>query len=436
MRSASSLSPATGLQFSPIEPARLGQWLQDSQAMTLRCHADLDDGRWVGPYLPIVNPPLWELGHVAWFLERWCLRHPGWPDTPSLMARADALYDSSRIAHVARWYLPLPGLQRTIDYLRAVTDRVLERLARDDTPEEWRYFVELALYHQDMHNEAFTYTRQTLGYANPYGIGDGEPSNEACAGDLSLPGGALVLGARGDEGFVFDNEKWAHEVTLAPFAISRCAVTAGEFLAFVEEGGYARREWWDEAGWRWRVAQGRRHPAYWRRHGTGWERRVFDRWRPLERELPVLHVNAYEAEAWCRWAGRRLPSEAEWEFAAAAEPAGGRRRYPWGASWPQPHLANLDSGRLVPAGVLAPGDSAWGCRQMLGNVWEWTASVFRPYPGFAPDPYTDYSQPWFGSHRVLRGGSFATPARLARNGFRNFYTPERWDVFAGFRTCA
>ncbi len=244
------------------------------------------------------------------------------------------------------------------------------------------------------------------------------------------------MGAQGGEGFFFDNEKWAHEVTVQPFAISRCVVTAGEFLAFVEDGGYTRREWWDEAGWRWRVAQGRRHPAYWRRRAAGWERRAFDRWLPLETELPVVNVNAFEAEAYCRWAGRRLPSEAEWEFAAAAQPDGGRRRYPWGAAWPQTHQANLDSGRLAPAGALPAGDSAWGCRQMLGNVWEWTASVFRPYPGFAPDPYTDYSQPWFGSHRVLRGGSFATTARLARNAFRNFYTPDRYDIFAGFRTCA
>ncbi len=182
------------------------------------------------------------------------------------------------------------------------------------------------------------------------------------------------------------------------FALSRRAVSNGEYLRFVEEGGYLRREFWDEAGWRWRSQTGRRHPVYWRGRG-GWEQRVFDAWRPLDPQLPVLHVNAFEAEAWCRWAGRRLPTEAEWERAAA-------------------------------------GDSAWGCRQMLGNVWEWTATPFEPYPGFTPDPYTDYSQPWFGTHRVLRGGSFATQPRLARNAYRNFYTPDRADVFAGFRTCA
>jgi iron(II)-dependent oxidoreductase len=226
---------------------------------------------------------------------------------------------------------------------------------------------------------------------------------------------------------------------LAPFRIARAPVTAEQFAAFVEDGGYAREDLWSSAGWRWRQEEGATHPVYWRPVPGGWERRDFDRWVALEPHHPVLHVSAYEAEAWCAWADRRLPTEAEWEMAAASEPGGrGRRRFPWGEATPTPARANLEglAGGVLDVAALPEGDSAWGCRQMLGNVWEWTASDFRPYPGFVPDAYRDYSEPWFGTHRVLRGGCWRTRARLLRNTWRNFYTPDRRDVWAGFRTCA
>jgi iron(II)-dependent oxidoreductase len=166
---------------------------------------------------------------------------------------------------------------------------------------------------------------------------------------------------------------------------------------------------------------------------------------PLDDRLPTIHVNWYEADAYCRWAGRRLPSEAEWEAAATAEPtpdgsmlAGRKRRYPWGDDAPSPLRANLDwrAGGCLPVHALPHGDSAFGCRQMIGNVWEWTSNDFLPYPGFEPGPYKEYSAPWFGTHKVLRGGCWATRASLIRANYRNFYTPDRRDVWAGFRTCA
>jgi len=250
--------------------------------------------------------------------------------------------------------------------------------------------------------------------------------------DVELPGGEFLLGAARNSGFHFDNEKWEHRVELKPFRIARAPVTNARFLEFVRDGGYRRRDLWSAEGWSWK---GRvQAPRYWvERDGEWWERR-FDKELPLEPDLPVMHVNWHEANAYCRYAGRRLPSEAEWEFAASAS-GGGRRRYPWGET-ADAVRANLNGSGRVPVAAFAAGDSFGGCRQMLGNVWEWTSSTFEPYPGFVRDPYAEYSEPWFGTHKVLRGGSFATPARLISNTWRNFYRPERVDIFAGFRTCA
>jgi iron(II)-dependent oxidoreductase len=231
---------------------------------------------------------------------------------------------------------------------------------------------------------------------------------------------------------VFDNEKWAHEVEVKPFAIARAATTQAEFAAFVDDGGYSQRDLWSADGWRWRSAAGAEHPVYWRRGAGGWQRRDFDRWVDLEPHRPVIHVCWHEAQAFCRWAGRRLPTEPEWEAAA------GPRRFPWGDAPPTPERANLDWRAMgcLDVGALPGGDSAFGCRQMIGNVWEWTSSEFLPYPGFVADAYRDYSQPWFRTHNVLRGGAWTTRSRLIRNTWRNFYPPDRRDVLAGFRTCA
>ena len=260
-------------------------------------------------------------------------------------------------------------------------------------------------------------------------------------GDVEIPGGTFHLGAGRAETFVFDNEKWAHPVQARPFAIARAPVTQAEFAAFVADDGYRRAELWGQAGWRWRQAGAVLYPMHWRREGDGWLRRDFDRWLPLEPHRPVIHVNWYEAEAYCRWAGRRLPTEAEWEAAAAAsgnDLSAPKRRFPWGDEPPNPTQAQLDGYGLGCCDVAdhPAGDSHFGCRQMIGNVWEWTASDFSPYPGFVPDPYREYSQPWFGTHKVLRGGAWMTRSRLLRNTWRNFYQPDRRDVWAGFRTCA
>ncbi|HXF66011.1 MAG TPA: selenoneine synthase SenA [Burkholderiales bacterium] len=423
--------------------AGLRRLLLEARARTLAHAHDLHGAQLLGPRLAIVNPPLWEIGHVGWFQEYWCLRHrPRRTPLAPLLPGADALYDSAIVPHAARWDLPLPGLEATLRYLERVLQRVLERLEREGATPHLRYFVQLAAYHEEMHCEAFTYTRQTLGYAAPpdgpvkAGLGAGP-----CPGDVEIPGGEFLLGASPqDASFVFDNEKWAHRVRVAPFAIARAPVTNAEFAAFVADGGYCRRELWSRAGWRWREQARVNGPLYWEKNGGDWMRRLYDRMIELSPHAPVIHVSWYEADAYCRWAGRRLPTEAEWEFAAAAVPAvaGEKRKYPWGDADGQAQRANLYGtlGTCADVAAFPEGDSAWGCRQMLGNVWEWVADWFGPYPGYIRDPYKEYSEPWFGDHKVLRGGSFATRAALLRNTWRNFYTPDRRDVFAGFRTCA
>jgi iron(II)-dependent oxidoreductase len=421
-------------------------WVREARQRTLELVVDLTDEQLMGPRLAIVNPLRWEVAHVAWFQEKWFLRHAR--GEPPLRADGDALYDSAAIAHDTRWDLPLPAREETLAYVRDVRERVVARLReRPPTPEE-AYFVRLGVLHEDMHDEAFTYTRQTLSYAPPRVTTPERvpPGDVLPPGDARVPGGPFQLGAAPGEPFVFDNEKWAHPVELKPFRIARAPVTQEEFAAFVDAGGYRARAHWSEEGWAWREAVGAKHPVYWGRNASGgWMRRHFDRWIPLEPFHPVIHVSWYEAEAYCRWAKRRLPTEAEWEAAAAGEPtpdgarlAPHKRRFPWGDDPPSHERANLDwrARGTVDASALPAGDSAFGCRQMIGNVWEWTQDAFLPYPDFVADPYKEYSEPWFRTHRVLRGGCWTTRSRLIRNTWRNFYEPHRRDVLAGFRTCA
>jgi iron(II)-dependent oxidoreductase len=422
--------------MGPDRGGELSQQLQDARRRTRALTDDLDGPQLLGPKLAIVNPVLWELGHVAWFQERWCLRlRPDESLSESFLAGADALYDSSAVAHDTRWDLPLPSLGATLAYQDRVLDKVLAKIEREPEDEWFRYFVRLALFHEDMHAEAFHYTRQTLGFSDPLAPASGEGSEAKVRGDAELPGGAFSLGASRNTGFHFDNEKWAHPVELRPFRIARAPVTNGEYLEFVREGGYQRREWWSEEGWRWREEAGALAPRYWAERDGEWRERRFAGWTSLGDDLPVMHVNWHEASAYCRYAGRRLPAEAEWEFAASYSGGNGKRRYPWGDA-EERGRANLGANGRAPVGAFSSGDSLAGCRQMLGNVWEWTSTVFEPYPGFVHDPYRDYSVPWFGTRKVLRGGSFSTPARLVHNTWRNFFTPDRGDIFAGFRTCA
>jgi len=412
--------------------------LSSARERTLALVADLPDEQLRVPCIDIINPPVWEIGHVAWFQERWALRHLR--GLEPIRLDADSLWDSAAVAHDTRWELPLPSRGETLVYMQQVLERVLERLNREEISQQEAYFHWLAAMHEDMHGEAFTYTRQTLGYPAP--APSGQIETDAAVEDLSeedafVPGGCYLLGAERGELFVFDNEKWAHPHDVQPFAISRTTATNAQFAAFVDDGGYHHEEFWSKEGWQWRQRAQASCPVYWNADGSRWMVRQFDQTELLAPELPAIHVNWYEADAYCRWAGRRLPTEAEWELAATGFER--KRRFPWGHERPTAETANMDAraSGCIAASALPGSDSVFGCRQMIGNVWEWTATDFLPYPGFIVDPYKEYSEPWFGSERkVLRGGCWATPSRLIRNTWRNYFTKERRDIFAGFRTCA
>ncbi len=434
--------------------------LSETRTCTLELVADLDDEQLLGPCLSIVNPLRWEIGHVAWFQEFWMLRHLG--NRSPILEQGDGLYDSARVAHDTRWDLPLLSRAETLSYMQQVLEQVIEqtvksdgRAARFEDAEGYdeSYFLHLVLFHEQMHDEAIAYTRQTLSYPPPQltlrnshpEFSEKATSVQTCTltEDVNISGGTFMLGS-GPEGFSFDNEHCAHKQVVGPFAISKTAVTNAAYRTFVEDAGYSRQEFWINEGWEWKESVNAKHPIHWRREESGnWLRRNFDAWVPLEDRLPVIHVNWFEANAFCRWASRRLPTEVEWEFAASAEPSAdgahaNKRAYPWGNDSPSPERANLDwrATGCIAVDSAPAGDSAFGCRQMIGNVWEWTATAFDPYPGFTPGPYKEYSQPWFGDHKVLRGGCWATRSRLIHNSYRNFYTPDRRDVWAGFRTCA
>ncbi|MFN0163817.1 MAG: selenoneine synthase SenA [Burkholderiales bacterium] len=395
-------SSATAEAARTAGAAALSRLLVDARARTLAVHdayAQALPGLTV-PQRGDLNPPLWELGHIGWFQEWWIGRNPqkssGNEADPfvtrpeSLLPNADALFDSSAVPHVTRWSLPLPDARRTQAYLADSLEQSCDLLTRAGTGDADLYFYRLALFHEDMHSEAGIYMAHGLGFAVPeVGVPEAHARH-----DLLVEASRVCLG-KTDRGFAFDNELEGAEVALAAHVIDSAPVSNADFAAFVAAGGYADARLWSEAGRVWLAQTGATAPRFWRRAGAGWERRWFDQWLPLAAAEPVMNLTCHEAEAWCAWAGRRLPTEVEWEHAALHVP---------GFMW--------------------------------GSVWEWTASPFAPYPGFVAHPYRDYSAPWFGSRRVLRGASVATLARMRHARYRNFFTPERNDIFAGFRTCA
>ena len=375
------------------------------------------------PQLATLNPPLWELGHIGWFQEWWIGRNlqralgtrcdPLHARLASIETDADRWWDSDHVPHASRWTLDLPDVANCRAYLLDTLEGTLELL--DKTRQQGEgddalYFYRLCLFHEDMHSEALAYTAQTLGLAL------GQPLLQAFTPAVVNPREPLLVpatewpmgSASGDgAGFIFDNEKTRHTIGVPEFEIDAQAVSWSQYVEFVADGGYDRPELWHPQGWQWLQAmatsaggEGRRGPRHVDQIGVASGAVIQQRFgQPIRTpgNQSAMHMSWWEADAWCRWAGRRLPAEVEWEVAAHTA---ARRGFRW------------------------------------GDVWEWMGTTFRPYPGFAPDPYRAYSEPWFGTHKVLRGGSFATRARLKHPKYRNFFLPERDDIFCGFRSCA
>lgn len=422
--------------------------LLDVRSRTLALIEGLSDEQLMGKILSTVNPLKWEIAHAAYFHETWVLRHLG--RQAVVNEDADKLFDSINIRHEDRWNLPLPSLKNTFEYMNKVLQYELELLRTIELDSNAKYFYLLALFHEDMHNEAFICTRQTLSYPTPSFIKGKDNSKlnnhvvENKNEDITIPGGLFMLGAEFGDKFIFDNEKWAHEANVAAFSIAKYAVSNEQYLEFVEANGYLESKYWDDEAWQWRKKHDLQQPIYWEKDSSGdWFVRLFDQWQALELNHAVIHVSWHEAQAYCKWSNRRLPTEAEWEFAASCNPnvindkQFQKNIYPGGDDI-KSIFANLDCAHLGTVNVAAypESDSAFGCRQMFGNVWEWTASVFEPYPGFSPDWYSEYSRPLFKQTKVLRGGAWTTRSRMLRNTLRNYYGADRNDVFAGFRTCA
>jgi iron(II)-dependent oxidoreductase len=394
--------------------------LLDARARTEELVLDLDATRWTAALR-------WELAHLAWFQARWVLG-----------AEEDGPYASAVPLH-ARGVPPPPPRHDLLGYVNDVLDRVLTRVAAARGARA--PLVELAVCHEDAHTEALACARHAVGCPEPRWalravVTQMSPAG-AWPGDADVPGGEYWLGALpGTPEVVLDDEKWAHPVPVRPFRIARAPVTNEEFARFVDDGGYGRRELWSEAGWTWRETVGASHPLHWVRRGDEWSCRRWDRVERLPAHHPVVHVSWYEAEAFCRWAKRRLPLEAEWELAASSHD---KRPMPWGDAPQTRAHANLDAraGRTVDVAACPDGDSPYGCRQMLGNVWEWTASPFERFPGWSDGlSATRTARALATPHMVLRGGSWATRGRTLRTTWREPQPPGTREAFAGFRTCA
>jgi len=382
---------------------------------------------------------MWDLASIASFEELWLLRRLDGSAPPA--GRHADVYDAFRYEPTTT---KLPTLSPTSvrAYARDVRERVLALLEEIDltapNPLLRRGLVYgITLQHELEQQEKMLETVQLLGIEYPQ-PDDMEAPDQAPGGrnDVQVARGSYVLGAT-DEPWAYDNELAAHEVELRSFRIERTPVTNAAFAEFVEDGGYHLSKLWTAEGWEWREAESVEAPLYWERADGGWERPRFGRREPVPPDEPVQHVSCYEAEAFARWAGKRLPTEVEWERAAAWDGRRGKRRFPWGQEWME-YEANLDRVRFspTPAGSFGGGGSTAGCLQMAGDVWEWTSSPFQSYPDFLAFPDSECSEAFFGTdYRVLKGGSWATDPLVARTTFRRFDVPSRRELFAGFR-CA
>ncbi|MFJ8029213.1 ergothioneine biosynthesis protein EgtB [Streptomyces sp. NPDC096032] len=400
----------------------------------------VDDPDLTAQHSPLMSPLVWDLAHIGNQEEMWLLRAVGGRD--AMRPEIDTLYDAFEHPRAERPSLPLLPPAEARGYAAEVRGRALDLLEGADFHgsrlTEAGFAFGMIAQHEQQHDETMLITHQLRKGPQALTAPDPEPVPLLTGPvEVLVPGGPFMMGTSA-EPWALDNERPAHMREVAPFWIDTTPVTNAAYQAFIADGGYDTERWWTPEGW----AHVRKHsltaPLFWRRDGNQWLRRRFGSTEQVPPDEPVLHVCWYEADAYARWAGRRLPTETEWEKAARHDPATGRsRRYPWGDADPAPEHANLGQRHLrpAPAGSYPAGESPLGVRQLIGDVWEWTASDFLPYPGFRAFPYKEYSEVFFGSdYKVLRGGSFAVDAVACRGTFRNWDHPIRRQIFSGFRT--
>jgi len=461
--------------------------MEEVRERTLTLIAPLDWALLRKQHIPILSPMVWDLGHIGNFEEMWLLERPfgvAW-----LRPEYERMFDAVENPRPTREALPLPNRGELFSYLATVREKVVTHLhdpgalAREPRLLRDGFVYELVAEHEEQHQETLLQAMQAMdGPFYQPALRRSLPAGPRLAADATAPGddmvtipaGPFLMGrddssrdsghdaghdAQGPDAFAYDNEQRAHEVDLPAFRIDVTPVTNRAYRAFVNDGGYERRSLWGDEGWAWRSEAGAVAPLYWLAPGEAapegaevaagadverWRARRFGRVLALDPAEPVMHVSYWEARAYARWAGKRLPSEAEWEKAALWDPRAGRsRRYPWGDELPGREgaapRANVDQLAFGPSrvGAYPAGVSAYGLHNLVGDVWEWTASDFTAYPGFSAYPYPEYSEIFFGDeYKVLRGGSWATRPRLARGTFRNWDFPIRRQIFSGFRCAA
>jgi gamma-glutamyl hercynylcysteine S-oxide synthase len=415
----------------------LARELAKARDRTLRL-VDFDDAELGRQYNPLMSPLVWDLAHIGQQEELWLLRD-GNPDRPGMLPPdVDRLYDAFVHSRASRVELPLLPPADARAYCATVRNKALDTLdALPDEGDDASFRFGLIISHENQHDETMLQALNMRSGAPLLDTGSLLPGGrpDVAGTSVLVPGGEFVLGVDAvSEPHSLDNERPAHIVDVPAFRIGRVPVTNGEWRQFIDDGGYQHSRWWSDRGWSHRQEAGLQAPQFWNHDGT---RTRFGHVEDIPADEPVQHVTYFEAEAYAAWAGARLPTEVEWEKACAWDPeAGTRRRFPWGASEPTSHLANLggDALRPAPVGAYPAGASACGAEQMLGDVWEWTTSPLRPWPGFKPMIYERYSQPFFdGDYKVLRGGSWAVAPSILRPSFRNWDHPIRRQIFCGVR---
>ncbi|MDQ3521365.1 MAG: ergothioneine biosynthesis protein EgtB [Gemmatimonadota bacterium] len=431
----------TAAAFSQ-EQDQIAALLAEARTRTLLLVEPLSDEDLSRQHDPLMSPILWDIGHIAHFELLWLVENT---QGPVQFSEMPGMYNPFENPRAIRDKLKLMQLPELLGFMEQVRARVLDRLATvdlhgNDPLLRDGYVYHMVAQHEYQHNETILQTLQ-LKKGEPYHpaqrVSVPEPTIRP-AGMVRFSGGEVQIGTD-DRSAAYDNERPRHTVRLDPFWIDAAPVSNGEYLEFMQAGGYTTRELWSDAGWAWLQEARVDTPKHWDTEGGGWSTRSIDRMGPVDLHHPVCHVCYHEAEAYARWLQKRLPTEPEWEAACTWDPeTGTRSEFPWGNEAPTPEHANLDqlTWGTAPIGAYPRNVSPMGCYGMIGDVWEWTSSDLGPYPGYQTFPYKEYSEAFFGTeYKVLRGGSWATRPGAIRSTFRNWDYPIRRQIFSGFR-CA